>query len=69
VPCDRTGKVRATAAPVEGTAEVLSDAAAVAAIVDAVKRKYGLVFHVISLIKRVTARGQIPRVGLRITLT
>jgi hypothetical protein len=41
----------------------------VAAVVDAVKTKYGLVFHVLFLIKRITARGETPRVGLRITLT
>jgi hypothetical protein len=70
VPSDRTGKVSGTATPVEGNAEVITDAAAVASIVDAVKRKYGFVFHVISLIKWIAARGKgTPRVGLRITLT
>jgi PPOX class probable F420-dependent enzyme len=69
VPSDRAGKVSGTATSVEGTAEVITDAAAVAAVVDAVKRKYGLVFHVISLIKWIAARGRsTPRVGLRITL-
>lgn len=69
VPCDRSGKVRGGATPVEGTAEILSDAAAVAATVDAVKHKYGLVFHVIFLIKRITTRGETTRVGLRISMT
>jgi hypothetical protein len=54
VPSDRAGEVSGTATPVEGTAEILDDPAAVAAAVDAIKRKYGLVFHVIFFIKRIT---------------
>jgi PPOX class probable F420-dependent enzyme len=70
VPSDRSGKVTGNAAPVEGTAEIVTDADDVVAVVSAVKRKYGLMFHVISLIKKIAARGRTPQpVGLRITLT
>lgn len=68
VPCSRMGKVSEGAAPVAGTAVVIDDAVGVAAARDAIKRKYGVVFHVITLAERIMARGEKPRVGLRITL-
>ena len=69
VPCSQTGKVSGDATRVEGTAEVVTDPAAVAAVRDAIKRKYGLMFHVMTTIERIAARGAKPRAVLRITLT
>ncbi len=69
VPCSRSGKVPDGATPVEGTAEILSDATSVAHVQAAIKRKYGLVFTIVTLIEKIAARGTKPRVGLRITLT
>jgi uncharacterized protein len=69
VPCTQRGKVRDGATPVEGSAVVVDDAAVVSAVRDAIKRKYGLQFHIVTTIERIVARGAKERVVLRITLT
>ena len=68
VPCSRSGKVDASATPVEGSAEVIDDPAVVAHVQDVLKRKYGLMYRIVTLMERIVARGAKPRVVLRITL-
>lgn len=69
VPCSQSGKVRDGATAVEGSAVVVDDATVVSAVRDAIKRKYGLQFHVVTTIERIVARGAKERVVLRITLS
>ena len=66
VPCSRSGKVEPGAVPVDGKAEILADSPAFRSVF---QRKYGFEYKVIMLIERIVARGQKPRVILRITLT
>ena len=68
VPCSRSGKVDAAATPVEGSAEVIDDPAVVARVQDALQRKYGLMYRIVTLMERIVARGAKPRVVLRVTL-
>ena len=65
-PCSRTGQVAAGAPTVAGHAEVLDDEASTLRVTDLVRRKYGAEYHVTMFVERVLARGQKPRVGLRI---
>ncbi len=65
--CGRTGKVRAGAPVVEGTAEVITDPWEVARVESLVKRKYGFEFRVVTLLEAIAARGRKPRFVLRIT--
>lgn len=69
VPCGRTGKVREGERPVEGTAEIVTDAGETGRMTDLIRRKYGLEYRVIMFVERVAARRQKPRVMLRITLS
>jgi PPOX class probable F420-dependent enzyme len=68
VPCNRAGKVPAGAVPVDGQAEVVDDPAETRRMWDIVRRKYGFEYKVIMGIERIVARGQKPRVILRITV-
>lgn len=65
-PCSRTGRVAEDAPTLAGHAEILADAAGTRRVTDLVRRKYGVEYHVTMLVERVLARGQKPRVGLRI---
>ncbi len=69
VPCGRSGKVRDGAHPVEGAAEVITDAATVERLAGVIRRKYGLEFIIVTFIERVLARGAKPRLILRIALS
>jgi uncharacterized protein len=68
-PCGRAGKVRDGAKAVDGTAEVITDAATVQRLANVIRRKYGLEFIVVTFIERLLARGAKPRLILRIALS
>ncbi len=68
VPCSRLGKPHDGAAVIEGTAEVIDDAATVDRLAEVIRHKYGVEFVIVTFIERVLARGRKPRVILRITL-
>jgi PPOX class probable F420-dependent enzyme len=65
-PCSRMGAVADGAPLVAGHAEIEADDASTQRTTDLVRRKYGVEYHVTMLVERVLARGQKPRVGLRI---
>ncbi|MET0865492.1 MAG: PPOX class F420-dependent oxidoreductase [Nakamurella sp.] len=65
-PSSRGGKVADDAVTVSGTAEIISDAADVERLKAIFRDKYGLQFKIVMLIERILARGQKPRVILRI---
>jgi uncharacterized protein len=67
-PCARGGKVREGANPVDGVAEVISEPATVQRLAGVIRRKYGLMFSVVTFVERLLARKQKPRVVLRIAL-
>ncbi|CPR05433.1 pyridoxamine 5'-phosphate oxidase [Mycobacterium bohemicum DSM 44277] len=67
-PCGRTGKVRAGAAVVDATAEVLTDVGEVARIESLLKRKYGVEFWVVVIVETIAARGRKPRVLIRVAV-
>ena len=68
-PSNRFGKVRdADVAPVEGTAQVVADPATLDRLQDELRRKYGFGYRIVMLIEKIAARGQKPRVILRIVL-
>jgi uncharacterized protein len=69
VPSSRMGKVREGAVPVEATARVVDDPATVDRLRGLIQQKYGLGFHVVTLIERILARGSKPRVVLRIAVS
>jgi PPOX class probable F420-dependent enzyme len=69
VPCSRGGKVREGADPIDGVAEVITERATVQRLAGVIRRKYGLMFIVVTFIERLLARKQKPRVVLRIALT
>jgi uncharacterized protein len=69
VPSSRMGKVREGAVPVEGTAEVVDDPATVDRLHGLIRRKYGFGYHLVTLIERIAARGNKPRVVLRIAVS
>src|SRR5579884_709490 len=52
VPCGRTGKIRDGAEPVEGVAEVITDAATVQRLAGVIRRKYGFEFTIVTFIER-----------------
>jgi PPOX class probable F420-dependent enzyme len=69
VPCSRFGRPDDGAPPVDGTAQVVTDAATVDRLTEVIRRKYGLEFHLVTFIERLAARGRrTPRVILRIAL-
>ena len=61
-PCSRTGKVEDDAPTMEGDAVIEPEDRP-----DVFRRKYGLEYRVFMLVERVAARGNKPRVLLRIT--
>ena len=67
-PCSRTGSVPAGAPRASGHAEVLDDDADVRRVRAVIKRKYGLVFHVVTVVERVMRRGREERTALLVTL-
>jgi hypothetical protein len=67
-PCNRGGRVSEGADPIDGVAEVITEPATVQRLAGVIRRKYGLMFTVVTFIERLLARGQKPRVVLRITL-
>lgn len=69
VPSSRGGKVREGADPVDGVAEVITDPATVQRLAGVIRRKYGLMFTVVTFLERLLARGPKPRVILRIALS
>ncbi len=69
VPCGRAGKINTAVAPVDGTAEVVADPSVVTRAEEALKRKYGFEYYVVTLIERIAARGaKPPRVVLQISV-
>jgi uncharacterized protein len=69
VPCSRSGKVDAGATPVEGTAEIVSDPTVLSRVEAALKKKYGFMYTVVTLMEKIVSRGGKPRVVLRIALS
>jgi uncharacterized protein len=68
-PCGRTGKLKDGATTTPGTAVVDADPAETARVRGLIKAKYGLGFHVITLLERIIARGSKDRVAVRISPT
>ena len=68
VPCSRSGKVEPGTAPVDGTAEITSDPSVLSRVENALKKKYGLMYTVVTLMEKIFARGAKPRVVLLIAL-
>lgn len=67
IPCGRTGKVDTTQPALTGQAEVIDDHREVSRIESIIRRKYGLVYRVMTVVETIAARGRKPRVGLRIS--
>jgi PPOX class probable F420-dependent enzyme len=67
VPCSRRGTVADGATPVQGWAEVVADEAETDRLWDVIRRKYGLEYRLVLGIERLVARGQRPRVIVRVT--
>jgi PPOX class probable F420-dependent enzyme len=68
-PCSRGGKVRDGVDPIDGVAEVITEPATVQRLAGVIRRKYGLMFIVVTFIERLLVRGQKPRLILRIALS
>jgi PPOX class probable F420-dependent enzyme len=68
-PCSRTGKVAPGAPVLHGTAEVVTDTAAVDRAEALIKAKYGLQFRIITALEALLSRGRKPRVALQISPT
>ncbi|UMB68093.1 PPOX class F420-dependent oxidoreductase [Mycobacterium paraterrae] len=68
VPCSRSGKVREGARPVEGVAELVTDAATVQRLAGVIRHKYGFEFTIVTFIERLLARGAKPRLIIRVAL-
>ena len=62
-PCGRSGKVADDAVPVAGMAEVVQPSNGAA---EALRRKYGLEYRLVSMVERLFGRGRRERVILRI---
>jgi PPOX class probable F420-dependent enzyme len=67
VPSTRTGRVKDTGPAIDGTATVVADPAETQRQRELIRRKYGWEYRVVLLAERLLARGQKPRVILRIT--
>jgi uncharacterized protein len=67
-PCSRSGKVRDGAHPVDGVADVITDAATVQRVAGVIRRKYGVEFTIVTFIERLLARGAKQRLVLRVAL-
>jgi PPOX class probable F420-dependent enzyme len=68
-PCGLSGKVREGAIPVDGVAEVIDEPATVQRLAGVIRRKYGLMFRVVTFLERLLAGKQKPRLILRIALS
>ncbi|NQX28367.1 PPOX class F420-dependent oxidoreductase [Microbacteriaceae bacterium VKM Ac-2854] len=68
-PCDRRGRVTPGAATQSGHAVIQSDAATVERLGTVFLRKYRLEYRIFLFIERLVARGNKPRVILRIAPT
>jgi uncharacterized protein len=68
-PSSRGGKVHEGADPVDGIAEVITEPATVQRLAGVIRRKYGLMFIVVTFLERLLARKQKPRAVLRIALS
>jgi uncharacterized protein len=66
--CGRTGKVRAGEPKIEGTAKVITEPEVIARAESLLKRKYGWMYRVVTLIEASAARGRKARFVLRIAL-
>jgi uncharacterized protein len=67
-PCSRRGTVREGAEPVDGITEVIAEPATVQRLAGVIRRKYGFEFIIVTFIERLLARGQKPRLVLRVAL-
>jgi len=67
-PSGRSGKVRDGVEPIEGAAQVVTDPATVDRLRDEIRRKYGFEYRLVTLIEKIVARGNKPRVILRIAV-
>ena len=67
-PCNRTGSVPEGAPRIGGHAEVLDHDDDVRRVRAAIKRKYGLVFNVVTVVERIMRRGREERTVLLVTL-
>jgi len=65
-PCSRSGAV-ADGAPTFAGHATVTDETGTAQVRELIRRAYGFEYRVVMLIERIAARGQKPRVGLRIT--
>jgi uncharacterized protein len=68
-PCSRRGTVREGAEPVDGITEVIAEPATVQRLAGVIRRKYGFEFIIVTFIERLLARGQKPRLVLRVALS
>jgi len=68
-PCGRCGKVREGADPVDGVAEVITEPATVQRLAGVIRRKYGLMFSVVTFLEHLLPRKEKPRLILRIALS
>jgi uncharacterized protein len=66
--CGRTGAVRPGEADVEGSAEVITEPDIIARTETLLKRKYRLMFRIVTLIEAIVARGRKARFVLRIAV-
>jgi uncharacterized protein len=66
-PCDRRGTVDASTPLLEGTAEIITDSAASAAVSRRLQGKYGLEFRAFRVVEWLLRRGNTDRVVVRIT--
>ncbi len=67
-PCGRTGKIAEGAPTTPGSATVDADPAETARVRQLIKAKYGVEFHVITLLEKLIARGSKDRVVVRISV-
>jgi uncharacterized protein len=67
IPCGRTGRIDTTQPALTGQAAVVDDHREVSRIETIIKRKYGLVYRMVTIVETIAARGRKPRVGLRIS--
>ncbi|MGY4646756.1 PPOX class F420-dependent oxidoreductase [Mycobacterium sp. URHB0021] len=65
--CGRTGRVDIRQPALTGQAELIDDDREVLRIESIIKRKYGLVYRLMTVVETIAARGRKPRVGLRIS--
>ncbi|MCV7432291.1 PPOX class F420-dependent oxidoreductase [Mycolicibacterium bacteremicum] len=67
-PCGRTGTIAEGAPTTPGSAIVDADPAETARVRQLIKAKYGVEFHVITLLEKLIARGSKDRVVVRISV-